>query len=62
MTIDESKILRQALERDILTLLQKFQSDTGMYPVDVTLQHLDIHPVARPRELRVSGVRVEVVL
>ena len=62
MTVEESKVLRQALESDILTLLQKFQSDTGMSPVDVTLQHLDTHPIARPRELRVSGVRVGVVL
>ena len=32
MTVEESKVLRKALESDILILLQKFQSETGLAP------------------------------
>lgn len=62
MTVEESKVLRKALESDILILLQKFQSDTGLAPVEVSVEHLENHPVALPRELRVIRVRVEAVL
>ena len=62
MTIDESKILRQALERDILTLLQKFQSDTGLAPVAVSLQRLSDQRLGLPTEERIMQVKVEVTL
>lgn len=62
MTVEESKALRKALESDILILLQKFQSDTGLSPSGVYVDHLENHPIALPRERRVIQVKVEVAL
>ena len=62
MTVEESKVLRKALESDILILLQKFQSDTGLSPAEVSLQRLSEHRMGLPTEGRVIQVTVEVVL
>lgn len=62
MTVEESKVLRKTLESDILILLQKFQSDTGLAPVAVSLQHLSDGPMGLPNERRLVGVTVEVAL
>ena len=62
MTVEESKALRKTLESDILSLLQQFQRDTGMQPVEVVLQHLSDHRMGLPTEGRVVQVKVEVIL
>ena len=62
MTVEESKVLRKALESDILILLQKFQSDTGLAPVAVSLQRLSDQRLGLPTEGRLIGVTVEVTL
>lgn len=62
MTVEESKALRKALESDILILLQQFQSDTGLQPVEVTLQHLNNHVMGLPQEWALTGVAVRVIL
>ena len=62
MTVEESKILRQALESDIRILLQKFQSDTGLHPASIDLQHLSNKRMGLPTEGMVVQVKVEVIL
>ena len=62
MTVEESKVLRKALESDILVLPQKFQSDTGLSPVAVSLQHLSNQRMGMSTEERVMQVKVGVVL
>ena len=62
MTVEESKILRQALESDILILLQQFQRDTGLQPVEVELQLLSDRWMGLPTEGMVVQVKVEVIL
>ena len=62
MTVEESKALRKTLESDILILLQQFQADTGLQPVEVELQHLSDHRMGLPTEGRVVQVKVEVIL
>ena len=62
MTVEESKVLRKALESDILILLQQFQADTGLQPVAVELQNLSGYPMGLPTEERVIQVKVEVTL
>lgn len=62
MTVEESKILRQALESDIRSLLQQFQRDTGLQPVEVELQLLSDRWMGLPTEGRVVQVKVEVIL
>lgn len=62
MTVEESKILRQALESDILALLRKFQDDTGLSPAAVSLQRLSDHRLGLPTEGMVVQVKVEVIL
>lgn len=62
MTVEESKVLRKTLESDILILLQKFQSGTGLSPAGVSLQRLSEHRMGLPTEGRVIQVTVEVVL
>lgn len=62
MTVEEIKLMRKALESDIRILLQKFQSDTGLAPVAVSLQHLSNQRMGMSTEERVTQVKVEVVL
>ena len=62
MTVEESKILRQALESDIRSLLQKFQSDTGLHPASIDLQHRSNKRMGLPTEERIMQVKVEVTL
>ena len=62
MTVEEIKLMRKSLESDILALLQQFQRDTGLQPVEVALQHMSDYPMGRPTEGRVVQVKVEVVL
>ena len=62
MTVEESKALRKSLESDILILLQQFQRDTGLQPVEVVLQNLSDHRMGLPAEGRVIQVKVEVIL
>ena len=62
MTVEESKALRKTLESDILILLQQFQSETGLQPVEVVLQNLSGYPMGLPTEGRVVQVKVEVIL
>ena len=62
MTVEESKVLRKTLESDILILLQQFQRDTGLQPVEVELQLLSDRWMGLPTEGRVVQVKVEVIL
>ena len=62
MTVEESKALRKTLESDILSLLQQFQSETGMQPVEVVLQNRSDHRMGLPTEGMVVQVKVEVIL
>ena len=62
MTVEESKVLRKTLESDILILLQKFQSETGLRPAAVSLQRLSDHRLGLPTEGMVVQVKVEVIL
>lgn len=62
MTVEESKVLRKALESDILILLQKFQSETGLSPAEVSLQRLSDQRLGLPTEERIMQVTVEVTL
>lgn len=62
MTVEESKVLRKTLESDILILLQKFQSETGLHPAQIDLQHLSNQRMGMSTEERVMQVKVEVIL
>ena len=62
MTVEESKVLRKALESDILILLQKFQSETGLHPASIDLQHLSDCPMGLPNERRLISLTAEVTL
>ena len=62
MTVEESKVLRKTLESDILILLQQFQSETGLQPVEVVLQNLSDRWAGLPAEGRVIQVKVDVIL
>lgn len=62
MTIEESKVLRKALESDILILLQQFQRDTGLQPVAVELHNRSDRRMGLPTEGMVVQVKVEVIL
>ena len=62
MTVEESKVLRKALESDILILLQKFQSETGLSPAEGSLQRLSDQRLGLPTEERIMQVKVEVTL
>lgn len=62
MTVEEIKLMRKSLESDIRSLLQKFQSDTGLAPVAVSLQRLSDQRLGLPTEERIMQVKVEVTL
>ena len=62
MTVEEIKLMRKALESDILKLLRRFQGETGLHPAQIDLQHLSDCPMGLPNERRLVGVTVEVTL
>ena len=62
MTVEEIKLMRKALESDILKLLRRFQGETGLCPAAVSLQHLSNQRMGMSTEERVMQVTVEVTL
>lgn len=60
MTTDEAVALRKALERDLLELLQKYRDATGLTPVSVDVQKMDITACGGGRSIALTGVRVTV--
>jgi hypothetical protein len=62
MKTDEAVALRKALERELMTLLQKYRDATGLTPISVDVQTVDITPVGRDRSIALTGGRVTVEL
>ena len=60
MTTEEAVALRNALERDLLALLQKYRDATGLTPVSVDLQKTEITNFGNDRSVAITGVRVTV--
>jgi hypothetical protein len=60
MNTEEAVAMRKALERELLSLLQKYRDATGLTPVSVDVQTTDITTCGSERSIALTGVRVTV--